>query len=139
MLLFFVTDGFPQVSIGIGGGGFGMGARIPIHSRNKQKAEKIENQVQRMKSDLNLDSAQLVQVRSLLVERDRRKSKREPMPRSEFNKRMDEILTPEQKAKFQEIRKQKRQSKEPQNAPASVDTTNSKQPAEETEWDDVYK
>src|SRR4051812_11049261 len=99
LFLFAAVDGFSQVGIGIGSGGMGMGVRIPIHSK-RQKAQNMENKVQQMRSDLNLDSAQVVQVRGLLVERERRQSKGQPMAREEFNKRMDEILSPEQKEKF---------------------------------------
>jgi hypothetical protein len=139
LLLFFGIDGFSQVSIGVGSGGFGMGMRVPINGK-KQRAQNLENKVQQIKSDLNLDSAQTVQVRSLLVERDRKKSKREPMPREEFNKRMDEILTVEQKEKFQEMGKQKRETKDRQPRPVNnADSTKTKQAAPDTEWDDVYK
>jgi hypothetical protein len=136
VILIAAADAYSQVGVGIGTGGMGVGINIPLN-RKKQRMQNMESKVQQMRRDLSLDSAQTVKVRGLLVERERRKNKGEPMPREEFNRRMDEILTTEQKEKFKEMHRQKRQERLPADSPkpdngAKKDTTN-------TEWDDVYK
>jgi hypothetical protein len=140
VLVFIAISGYSQIGIGIGSGGMGVGMSFPIRTK-KQKAQNLENKVQQMRSDLNLDSAQIVQVRSLLVERERRNSKDSPMPREEFNKRMAEILTLVQKERFKELHHQRRGGKTPPPPPANnpQDSTAAKpnqNPPED--WDDVY-
>src|SRR5690242_14452890 len=84
LLVFIAASSYSQIGIGIGSGGMGVGMRFPIHSK-KQQAQNIENKVQHMRTDLNLDSSQVIKVRGLLVERDRRQSKGQSMSREEFN------------------------------------------------------
>jgi hypothetical protein len=138
MVLFAASDVFSQIGVGIGTGGMGVGVHIPLNKK-KQRMQNIETKVQQMRRDLELDSVQVLKVRSLLIERERRKSKGEPMLRDEFNRRIDEMLTDEQKVKFKELHRQERQSKAPAIAERK-DSTSVKQKVEpDTDWDDVYK
>jgi hypothetical protein len=140
LLLFislFAADASSQVGIGIGTPGVGVGVRIPLN-RKKQRMQNIENKVQQMRTDLNLDSAQVVKVRGLLVEHERKKSKGTPMSREEFNGRMDEILIAEQKERFKELHKQKRQGRTSVSE-EKRDSTEIKHDSSDTKWDDVYK
>jgi hypothetical protein len=138
LLLFIARDGFSQVGIGMGGGGFGMGMRIPL-GHKQQQTEDMDSQVQRMKKDLNLDSTQVLELRSLLVEHDRRSSNKETMSKEEFNSRMDAILTPQQKERFRELRSQNKHNGQQHSAPYAKDSTATKKPAPDAGPDDILK
>lgn len=136
MALFLITaDGFSQIGIGIGSGGFGMGMNIPINHKNAKRTDRIENQVQQLKHDLNLNEDQVVQVRNLFIERDRKRQRKgnEAMTGPEFDKRMQEILTAEQYTKYSELKQQKREEKK------ESKKDNKKETVPESEWDDVYR
>jgi hypothetical protein len=137
VVLLVSVNAFSQVGIGIGSGGAGIGLHFPINKK-KQRMENVEQKVQQIKEDLHLDSSQVLKVRSLMVERERKKHKREPMRREEFNRRMNEILTDEQKIKFKEMYRKKSYKESPQKTSNVPDSTSSPD-IKEAEWDDVYR
>jgi protein CpxP len=133
-LVLGTDDVFSQVGVGIGTGGFGMGMRIPINGRNNsQRSNRLESQVQDMKHDLDLKDDQVVKVRGLLIERDRDHQRGNKMSNEDFDKRMQEILTPDQYSKYNELKQQKRQDRQ-QNK-----KDNKKDALPESDWDDVYR
>jgi hypothetical protein len=139
VVMLFSVNAFCQIGIGIGTGGVGIGMHIPINKK-KQRMENIESKVQQMKSDLELDSSQVIKVRNLLVERDRKRHKGTPMTREEFNRRMDEILTDDQRARFKELHRRKSHQDPAKKTAANNDSTQTTPPTEkEAEWDDVYR
>jgi hypothetical protein len=138
LVMLFSLNAFCQVGIGIGTGGVGIGMHIPINKK-KQRMENIESKVQQMKSDLDLDSSQVLKVRNLLVERDRKRHKGNLMTREEFNRRMDEILTDDQRARFKELHRRKSYKEPEQKTSPNNDSTQTTPGDKELEWDDVYR
>jgi hypothetical protein len=136
LMMSFCFHAFGQVGIGIGmgGPGYGMGVTIPAGGKGAEKSQKIDEQAKQMKHDLNLSKKQEADVRGLLVERDRRSNGANHMQPQEFNQRLDEILTPEQRIQLRELR-EKHHETQPQQQPAE---RNEKQPAPKGDTDDVY-
>lgn len=131
---FATHTAFAQIGIGIGSGGFGMGMNIPIN-KSKHRTERIEGQVQQLKQDLNLTDDQVLQVRNLLIERDRANSRRNKnMSREDFDNRMSQILTPEQNARYDELKQAKREEKR-----SEKKEEEQKKKLPESQWDDVYR
>ena len=138
VFLFLAYHGFPQgaVGVGVGTGGVGMGMRIPLNHKNAKHTDRIENQVQEMKHDLNLNDDQVVKVRSVFIERDRMHQQGNKMSNKDFDKRMQEILTPEQLPKYNELKQRKREERKNQKGNTK---DNKKEPLPESQWDDVYR
>lgn len=137
-LIFMSADGFSQIGIGFGTGGFGMGMNIPINGRkHQQRSNRLENQVQQLKHDLDLNDDQVVKVRGLMIERDRARQKgdRNAMSNEEFDNRMKEILTPEQFTKYTELKQQKHEDRQTKKDEKSKE----KEPLPDSKWDDVYQ
>ena len=130
---------FAQIGIGIGSGGFGIGMNIPVNRKNPRNEQRIEKQIQQLKTDLNLNEEQEKNVRNLIIERDRRsqQSRKKVMSHEEFDQRMQGILTPEQNARFNEIKQQKRESRMEKEPEKKQD--NKKEALPESQRDDVYR
>src|SRR5262245_9058789 len=90
------TTAFSQFGFGFGSMGGGIGVTIPVNNNSRQRSHFIDEEIQKMKKDLALDSSQVVKVRGLLVERDRRMSHKDPMTGKEYDQRIREILNDEQ-------------------------------------------
>ena len=117
--------------------GIGMGFHIPLNGNSSgQQGHNTENEVQRMKSDLALNDDQVIKVRSLLVERQRRHNGSDPMTPREFNQRLETILTPQQLNKLAEIKQQKQQHKS--QTPPNNGTNTPKPAPNNQDADDVY-
>lgn len=121
-----------------------MGMNIPINGRkNTQRSNRLENQVQQLKNDLDMNDDQVIKVRGLLVERDRARQRGDgnEMSNEEFDKRMQEILTPEQYTKYNELKLQKREDRKETKKETKKENSKEakKEPLPESEWDDVYR
>ncbi len=136
LILFAATNAFAQFGVGVSGGHFGM--RVPVNGKGERQSQNLENQVQRMKKDLNLDDKQTVQLRNLLIERERHSSQYKPMTVSEFNQRLEQILTPEQMKLLNEKNAQHQQKSKMKDA-FKDSTKQASQPKKEDWSDDVYK
>ena len=65
-------DAFSQVGVGVSSGGYGMGTSIGIRAHGGgHQGKNPEKQVQQLKKDLDLTDDQVVQVRNLMMERER--------------------------------------------------------------------
>ncbi|MEP7168988.1 MAG: hypothetical protein ABI855_06410, partial [Bacteroidota bacterium] len=76
---------------------------------------------------------QVMKVRGLLMERARARERGNKMSNEDFDKRMQEILTPEQFTKYNELKQQKRADRK------EGKKETKKEPLPESQWDDVYR
>ncbi|MEO5571000.1 MAG: hypothetical protein ABIT08_05835 [Bacteroidia bacterium] len=130
----FVSDAYSQAGVGVSSGGVGMGMRIPINGhKNMQHSNRLENQVQELKHDLDLNDDQVMKVRSLLIERDRMRQSGNKMPSQDFDKRMQLILTSDQYATYNKLKQENHQQKKESKKETK------KAPLPQSEWDDVYR
>jgi periplasmic protein CpxP/Spy len=141
--LLFADGVFAQIGIGFGTGGFGMGMNIPINKKKSQRNNRMESQVQQLKNDLDLNDDQVIKVRGLLIERDRARQRgdRDTMSNEDFDKRMQEILTSEQYAKYTDLKQQKREERKEgmKEKNKEKEKEKEKEKLPESDWDDVYR
>lgn len=130
-----------QIGIGIGTGGIGMGVSIPINNKRKaERRERIEEEVQYLKKELELNDDQLVKVRGLFIERERSRERnaRKRMTRTQFDEGMQKILTEEQYQEYIQLRPSKPETK-PEDIKEEKEQEKKKETGNPADWDDVYR
>ncbi|CAN5671210.1 hypothetical protein BH11BAC1_BH11BAC1_25220 [soil metagenome] len=121
----------------------GVGMRVPMNGARRMPAspeQRTEREVQKLKQELNMESTQTKEVRTLFQQRDiaRRNKDKAALKNLRVRDRMQEILTPEQYGKYIAMKQEKNASKSTRqnNPPAEEEKT--PPPAKAVEQDDVY-
>jgi len=134
VFLFLLSAGMPavgQIGIGLGTGGIGVGFNLGGGHRDRP-APSPNGEVRYLKDQLDLSDGQVVAVRQAIQDRESYRSRRQKQENHQrFEEDMKDILTPEQHAKYLEIRQQAAHPK------AREKAARKEVPA--SQWDDVYQ